>query len=69
MQLTSNCNKRIRFLLCAIDIFRKYTWVVPLEDKIGITITNAFQKVLKESNRKPNKKRVDKGSELNNRSM
>ena len=69
MQLTSNFNKRIRFLLCAIDIFRKYTWVVPLKDKIGITITNALQKVLKESNRKPNKIWVDKGSEFNNRSM
>ena len=69
MQLTSNFNKRIRFLLCAIDIFRKYTWVVPLKDKIGITITNAFQNVLKESNRKPNKIWVDKGSEFNNRSM
>ena len=69
MQLTSNFNKRIRFLLCAIDIFRKYTWVVPLKDKIGITITNAFQKVLKESNRKPNEIWVDKGSEFNNRSM
>ena len=69
MQLTSNFNKRIRFLLCAIDILRKYTWVVPLKDKIGITITNAFQKVLKESNRKPNKIWVDKGSEFNNRSM
>ena len=69
MQLTSNFNKRIRFLLCAIDIFRKYTWVVPLKDKIGITITNALQKVLKESNRKPNKIWVDKGSEFSNRSM
>ena len=69
MQLTSNFNKRSRFLLCAIDIFRKYTWVVPLKDKIGFTITNAFQKVLKESNRKPNKIWVDKGSEFNNRSM
>ena len=36
---------------------------------LGITITNAFQKVLDESNRKPNKIRVDKGNELYNRSM
>ena len=33
MQLLSRCNKGIRFLLCVIDIFSKYTWVVPLKDK------------------------------------
>ena len=36
--------------MCVIDIFSKYAWVVPLKDKKGITITNTFQKVLKESN-------------------
>ena len=55
MQLISNFNKGFRFLLCVIDIFSKYAWVVPLKDKKGITIINAFQKILKESNRKPNK--------------
>ena len=55
MQLISKFNKGFRFLLCVIDIFSKYAWVVPLKDKKGITITNAFQKILKESNRKPNK--------------
>ena len=53
MQLISKCNKGIRFSLCVIDIFSKYAWVIPLKDKNGITITNAFQKILKESNRKP----------------
>ena len=52
--------------MCVIDIFSKYAWVVPLKDKKGITITNAFQKILKESNRKPNKIWVDKGSEFYN---
>ena len=55
MQLISNFNRRFRFLLCVIDIFSKYAWVVPLKDKKSITITNTFQKILKESNRKPNK--------------
>ena len=64
MQLISKFNKGFRFLLCVIDIFSKYAWVVPLKDKKGITITNAFQKILKESNRKPNKIWVDKGSEF-----
>ena len=60
MQLISKFNKGIRFLLCVIDIFSKYTWLVPLKDKKVITITNAFQKLLDESNRKPNKICLDK---------
>ena len=64
MQLISKFNKGIRFLLCVIDIFSKYAWVVPLKDKKGISIVNAFQKILKESNRKPNKIWVEKGSEF-----
>ena len=66
MQLLSKYNKGIRFLLCVIDIFSKYAWVVPLKDKKGISIVKAFQIILKQSNRKPNKKRVDKGSEFCN---
>ena len=62
MQLISKFNKIFRFLLCVIDIFSKYGWVVPLKDKKGISIVNAFQKILKESDKKPNKVWVDKGS-------
>ena len=43
MQLISRCNKGFRFLLCVINIDSKYEWVIPLKDKKGITITNAFQ--------------------------
>ena len=43
MQLISKYNKRIRFLVCIIDIYSKYAWVVPLENKKGITIINVFQ--------------------------
>ena len=50
MQLISKFNKGIRFLLCVTDTYSKYAWVIPLKDKKGITITNAFQKILKESN-------------------
>ena len=67
--LISKFNKGIRFLLCVIDIFTKNAWVVPLKDKKGVTIVNAFQKVLDDSKRKPNKISVDKGSEFYNRSM
>ena len=69
MQLIRTFNKRFRFLLCVIYIFSKYPWVVPLKDKKGVSIVNAFQIILKKSNRKPNKIWVDKGSEFYNRSM
>ena len=64
MQLLSRYNKGIRFLLCVTDIFSKYAWVVPLKDKKGISIVKAFQSILKQSNRKPNKIWVDKVSEF-----
>ena len=66
MQLISKCNKRFRFLLCVIDIYSKYAWVVPLKDKKGVSIVNTFQNFLKESARKPHKIWVDKGSEFYN---
>ena len=69
MQLLSGCNKGIRFLFCDIDIFSKYAWVVPLKDKKGISIVTAFQSILKQSNRKPNKIWIDKGSEFYNASF
>ena len=77
MQLLSKFNKGFRFLLCVIDIFSKYAWVVPLKDKKGISIVNAFQKILSDSKRseaeekgqKPNKIWVDKGSEFYNNSF
>ena len=69
MQMVSKFNKGFRFLLCVIDIFNKYAWVVPLKDKKDISIVNAFQSILKDSNRKPNKIWVDKGSEFYNSSF
>ena len=69
IQLISKFNKGFRFLLYVIDIFSKYAWVIPLKDKKGISIVNAFQKILKESDRKPNKIWVDKGSEFYNSSF
>ena len=57
------------FSLCVIAIFSKYAWVIPLKDKKGIITTNAFQTILKESNRKRNKICVDKGRQFYNRSI
>ena len=69
MQSLSKYNKGIKYLLCAIDLFSKYVWIFPIKDKKGISIVDAFQKILKESNRKPNKIWVDKGSEFYNNSF
>ena len=67
--LTSKFNKGVTFLLCFIDIFSKYTWVVLLENKKGTSIFNAFQNILKKSNIKPNKIWADKGGEFYNNSF
>ena len=66
MQSLSKKNKGIKYLLCAIDLYSKYTFVVPLKDKKGISIVNAFNKIIKQSNRKPNKIWVAQGGEFYN---
>ena len=66
MQLISKYNKGIRYLLCAIDLFSKYAFVVSLKDKKGTTIVNAFQSILDNSKRTPNKLWFDQGSEFYN---
>ena len=71
MQLLSKYNKGIKYLLCAIDLFGKYAWVVPIKDKRGTSIVNAFKKILSDStelhlNRKPNIIWIDQGSEFYN---
>ena len=55
--------------MCVIDIFSKYAWVVPLKDKKGVSIVDAFQKILDDSDRKPNKIWVDERSEFYNNSF
>ena len=48
-------------------MYSKYAFVVPLKDKKEISIANTFNKIIKQSNRKRNKIRVDQGSEFYNR--
>ena len=66
MQSLSRRNKGIKYLLCVIDLYSKYAFVIPLKDKKGISILNAFDKIIKQYNRKPNKIWVDQGGEFNN---
>ena len=62
MQSLSKYNKGVKHLLCAIDLFSKYAWVIPIKEKKGTSIVNAFKKIISEG-RKPNKIWVDQGSE------
>ena len=66
MQSLSRKNKGIKYLLCTIDLYSKYAFVIPLEFKKGISVTNGFNKIIKQSNRKPNKIWVDQGGEFYN---
>ena len=69
MQSLSKFNKGFKYLLCAIDLFSKYAWVIPIKDKKGTSIVNAFKKIISEGQRKPNKIWVDQGSEFYNKSF
>ena len=51
MQSLSKCNKGIKYLLCVTDLFSKNAWVVPIKDKKGTSLVNAFKKILSDSNR------------------
>ena len=64
VQSLSKYNKGVKYLLCAIDLFSKYAWVIPLKDK-GTSIINAFKKIISKG-KKPNKIWVDQGSEFYN---
>ena len=66
VQSLSRKNKGVKYLLCAIDLHSKYAFIIPLKDKKGISIVNAFNKIIKQSERKPNKIWVDQGSEFDN---
>ena len=54
MQSLSKYDKGIKYLLCAIDFLSKYAWNVPIKDKKGSSIVNAFKKIISEGQRKPN---------------
>ena len=66
MQSLSRKNNGIKYILCAIYLHSKYAFIIPLKDKKGISIVNTFNKIIKQSNRKPNKIWVDEGSEFYN---
>ena len=65
MQSLNKFNKGFKYLLCAIDLFSKYAWVIPIKDKKSTSIVNAFKKIVSKGC-KPNKIWVDQGSEFYN---
>ena len=68
MQSLSKYNKGNKYLLCAICLFSTYAWVIPIKDKKGTSIVNAFQKIISKG-RKPNKIWVVQGSKSHNNSF
>ena len=64
----SKYNKGIKYLLCAIDLFSKYAWVVPIKNKKEVSLVNAFKKIISEE-RNPTKIWVDQGSQFYNNSL
>ena len=66
MQSLRKYNKGIKHLLCAIDLFRKYAWVVLLKGKRGISIFNAFHKAISKEG-KSNKICANQSSEFYNK--
>ena len=69
MQKWSKENKGYRYLLNVIDVFSKYAWSIPLKDKTGKTVLDAFKKIVEASNRKPKHIWVDQGKEFYNRNI
>ena len=67
MSLISKFNKGIKYLLCVIDFFSRFAWVIGIKDKKGASIVKGFQSILKKSGRKPSKIWVDHGSEFYNK--
>ena len=68
MQQFSKWNKGHKYLLMVTDVFSKYGWIVPLKNKQGETVREAFQSIFKEG-RKPEYLWTDKGSEFYNKNM
>ena len=69
MQEWKKVNKGYRYILNVIDCFSKYAWSVPLKDKMGKTVLDAFQYIVKSSSRKPKYIWVDEGKEFYNKDM
>jgi hypothetical protein len=69
MQEWNYQNKGFRYMLNVIDVFSKYAWSIPLKDKRGLTVVDAFKQIVKQSGRVPKHIWVDQGKEFYNKNM
>ena len=69
MQEWSEENKGFRYILNVVDVFSKYAWSIPLKDKTGKTVLDAFKQIVESSQRQPTHIWVDQGKEFYNRNM
>jgi len=67
MQAFSKFNRGVRYLLTVIDVFSKYGWMLPLNDKTGKSDADAFKEIFKKSKQKPEKLWTDKGRDFYNK--
>ena len=63
MQHLAKQNNNKKYLLCVIDVFSKFSWVIPIQNKMGKTLIEAFQSIVRKSKRKPLSLQTDKGTE------
>ena len=68
VQNISRYNDGYRYILICIDVLSKYVWLIPVKNKMGTEIANAFKKILKKG-RKPRKIQSDAGKEFLNRAF
>ena len=69
MQAFAKFNKGNKYMLTVIDLFSRYAWAVPLKDKTGAVVRDAFQHIVRTSGRQPRKLWVDEGKEFYNRTV
>ena len=67
MQHLAKQNNNIKYLLCVIDVFSRFSWVIPIQNKMGKTLIKAFQSIVQKSKRKPLSLQTDKGTEFKNK--
>ena len=65
VQRLAKHNRGIRYLLTVVDALSKYAWVEPL--KTGVALVKAFEKIVKQGRRHPNRLQTDRGKEFYNR--
>ena len=69
VQPLAKYNRGIRYLLTVLDVLSKYAWVQQLKAKIGVALVHAFDKILKQGRRQPNRLQTDRGKEFYNRTF